>query len=162
MVLHLQQVVWHDALHHLAVPELEAHPETFHFGTGIEDASTVRLRVEFADKTDGLQVGIGDVQDGALRGKQLDACKLQERNRIYVTGERFAVESPDDRLLGCGAGHCAFMKTMFQTFRRLLYHWHDVGSAYGGRRTRWPDRRISPVLPRRKGSFGQLHQRLFG
>ena len=58
--------------------------------------------------------------------------------------ERFPVESPEDRLLGCGGGQALTSFTiLFQTFRRLLYHWHDVRSARGDSAQIWQPWRLA-------------------
>jgi len=99
----LEQVVGEDAVHDFAVAEAHAHPEAVHFRPSMEDA---RLglslgSLEILNKTNGFDLAVGDHSHGSLGFQQLDAVRQQVRLRIDETGERFAVEAPDQDLLGC-------------------------------------------------------------
>src|SRR5262245_43907228 len=52
--LHQKEVVGEDAFHQLTVPEAQAHPESPHFGAGLEGPALRLERREFADERDRL------------------------------------------------------------------------------------------------------------
>ena len=94
----------------------------------------------------------------ALLREQFHSFGLQKGKRIDVSGQRFPLEPPDQRLFGGGAGQLPLIATtMFQTFSRLLYHWHDVWSARGrfGASVR-PDDCVPQLLPPGERAFGQF------
>src|SRR5579864_2316611 len=129
MSLQLQQVVREDAIHHLAIAESHAHPKAVHFGSRMEDQA-VGWRIgglEILNKTNGFYLLVRDDSDGAVGFHQLHPrCQLVA---LWVDKARqwFPVKAPDQHLLGCGACQTHHPLTkLFQTFSRLLYHWHNV------------------------------------
>ena len=105
-MLDLQQIVRHHAFHHVAVAELQANPEPVHFRAGLETwtAPAPSGMLEIPHKSDGFDFGVRDGRDIALRREQFHTRRLQKGNGIHVTGQRFPVISPDDRLFRGGPG----------------------------------------------------------
>ena len=92
-----QQVVGQDAVHHLAIPELQPHPKSVHFGPSAECLALrggVR-RLEILHELNGFHLIVRHHRVVAVWGQQFHPGGPQIGQRIDKPEQRFPLEAAD-------------------------------------------------------------------
>ena len=105
VVVEWKEIVGEDAFEDFAVAEPEADPEARHFRAGKKsEAFRGGRRLKIANKSDGLDLIVGNDGDIARFGQQFNARRLQIRKGVNIASKGLALVAAEERLLGVEAG----------------------------------------------------------